>query len=128
LLPNGFRLRVTFFEKSAATPRCAVRTPLKSYGTAATTGPPSTRSSPTHRSRGSTCAVEGWAEALPSTLREPGGVACGLRRLGQQGCTGWAWEEVLPSFIRLEDDLDYGDRPYHGRGGPIPIGRTPAER
>jgi choline dehydrogenase-like flavoprotein len=46
----------------------------------------------------------------------------------EQGCTGWAWEEVLPFFIRLEDDLDYGDRPYHGRGGPIPIGRTPAER
>jgi choline dehydrogenase-like flavoprotein len=45
-----------------------------------------------------------------------------------QGCTGWAWEDVLPFFIRLEDDVDYGDRPYHGRGGPIPIGRTPPER
>ena len=34
-----------------------------------------------------------------------------------QGCTGWAWEEVLPAFRRLEDDLDLGDEPYHGKGG-----------
>jgi 5-(hydroxymethyl)furfural/furfural oxidase len=46
----------------------------------------------------------------------------------EQGCTGWAWEDVLPFLIRLEDDLDYGDRPYHGRGGPIPIGRMPSAR
>lgn len=43
------------------------------------------------------------------------------------GCAGWAWTEVLPSFIRLEDDLDFGDQPYHGRGGPLPIERTPIE-
>ena len=35
---------------------------------------------------------------------------------------------VLPFFNRLEDDLAYGDRPYHGRGGPIPIYRAPSER
>jgi choline dehydrogenase len=28
---------------------------------------------------------------------------------------------------RLEDDRDFGDRPYHGRGGPIPIRRLPEE-
>ncbi len=39
----------------------------------------------------------------------------------------WAWEKVLPYFIRLEDDLDYGDAPYHGRGGPLPIRRHPSE-
>jgi choline dehydrogenase len=27
------------------------------------------------------------------------------------------------SFNRLEDDLDFGDQPYHGRGGPIPVSR-----
>src|SRR5262249_2593474 len=43
----------------------------------------------------------------------------------EQGCTGWDGEEVMPYFIRLEDDLDFGDRPYHGRGGPIPIYRAP---
>jgi len=45
-----------------------------------------------------------------------------------QGCTGWAWEDVLPFFIRLENDLDYDDRPYHGKSGPIPISRTPPEQ
>lgn len=40
-----------------------------------------------------------------------------------QGCSGWSGADVLPSFIRLEDDLDFGDMPYHGRGGPLPIVR-----
>ncbi|MEA2582296.1 MAG: 5-(hydroxymethyl)furfural/furfural oxidase [Thermomicrobiales bacterium] len=40
------------------------------------------------------------------------------------GCEDWSWADVLPSFIRLEDDADFGDRPYHGRGGPIPICRA----
>jgi choline dehydrogenase len=46
----------------------------------------------------------------------------------EQGCVGWSGEEVLPAFIRLEDDLDFGDAPYHGRGGPIPIYRAPLDR
>jgi len=33
----------------------------------------------------------------------------------------------LPYFNRLEDDLDFGDAPYHGRGGPIPVYRAPVE-
>jgi 5-(hydroxymethyl)furfural/furfural oxidase len=44
------------------------------------------------------------------------------------GCTGWSADEVLPSFIKLEDDDRFGDRPYHGRGGPIPIYRAPREQ
>jgi len=43
------------------------------------------------------------------------------------GNPSWGWERVLPYFIRLEDDLDFGDRPYHGRGGPIPIRRHTRE-
>ena len=35
----------------------------------------------------------------------------------------WAWEKVLPAFKRLERDLDFGDRPYHGDSGPITIRR-----
>ncbi|WP_343389776.1 GMC family oxidoreductase N-terminal domain-containing protein [Candidatus Amarobacter glycogenicus] len=35
----------------------------------------------------------------------------------------WAWERVLPAFKRLERDLDFGDRPYHGDAGPITIQR-----
>ncbi|MGA9721680.1 MAG: GMC family oxidoreductase N-terminal domain-containing protein [Candidatus Binatus sp.] len=46
----------------------------------------------------------------------------------RQGCIGWSGAEVLPYFIKLEDDLDFGDRPYHGRGGPIPVWRTPQDR
>jgi choline dehydrogenase len=41
------------------------------------------------------------------------------------GCTGWSWTEVLPTFCRLEDDLDFADAPYHARGGPIPVHRAP---
>ena len=41
------------------------------------------------------------------------------------GCAGWSGEDVLPSFIRLEDDLNFGDARYHGRGGPIPLFRVP---
>lgn len=41
------------------------------------------------------------------------------------GCAGWAPEDVLPYFAKLEDDEEFGEEPYHGRGGPIPIYRTP---
>lgn len=43
------------------------------------------------------------------------------------GCPGWTWEDVLPSFVRLERDLDFGGAPYHGADGPIPISRWPEE-
>jgi len=36
---------------------------------------------------------------------------------------GWSWRDCLPYFIRLEDDADFGDAAYHGRGGPIHIER-----
>lgn len=49
-------------------------------------------------------------------------------RWAELGCTGWSSAEVLPLFIRLEDDVNFGDAPYHGRGGPIPIYRTPVEQ
>lgn len=39
------------------------------------------------------------------------------------GCEGWGWDDVLPIFRRLEDDLDYGTEPYHGIGGPVPVVR-----
>jgi choline dehydrogenase-like flavoprotein len=39
------------------------------------------------------------------------------------GCTGWGWDDVLPVFRRLEDDVDYGSAPFHGRGGPVPVVR-----
>jgi choline dehydrogenase len=40
-----------------------------------------------------------------------------------EGNPEWAWANVLPAFMRLERDLDFGDRPYHGDAGPISIRR-----
>ena len=45
-----------------------------------------------------------------------------------QGCERWSGADVLPYFCKLEDDLDFGDKPYHGKGGPIPIYRAPREK
>ena len=44
------------------------------------------------------------------------------------GCEGWDFESVLPYFNRLETDLRYGDAPWHGDDGPIPIYRAPMNR
>ena len=35
----------------------------------------------------------------------------------------WSYDAVLPAFRRLEDDRDFGFRPGHGVGGPIPVTR-----
>lgn len=40
------------------------------------------------------------------------------------GAKGWAWEDVLPFFRKLEADLDF-DGDLHGRNGPTPIRRVP---
>ena len=43
------------------------------------------------------------------------------------GATGWAYADVLPAFRRSEDDHDFGDADYHGRGGPTPVYREPRD-
>jgi choline dehydrogenase len=45
----------------------------------------------------------------------------------QRGCSGWSFAQVLPAFVRLEDDFNCGGDPWHGRGGPIPVYRAPVE-
>jgi choline dehydrogenase len=40
-----------------------------------------------------------------------------------RGNPGWAWEDVVEYFRRLETDVDYGHEPWHGDGGPIPSNR-----
>ena len=40
----------------------------------------------------------------------------------------WSGLRVLETFIALEDDLDYGEASYHGRGGPTPIIRQTEEQ
>lgn len=41
----------------------------------------------------------------------------------RRGNDGWGWEDVLPYFVRLESDDDFGDRPWHGDAGPMPSRR-----
>lgn len=45
----------------------------------------------------------------------------------REGAEGWSWAEVLPFFRKLETDLDFGETPLHGGGGPIPVRRIPRE-
>ena len=44
-------------------------------------------------------------------------------RWAELGASGWDWGACLPYFIRLEDDAEFGERSYHGRGGPIHVTR-----
>ena len=39
------------------------------------------------------------------------------------GVPGWSWADLLPAFVRLERDLDFGAASYHGADGPVPIRR-----
>ena len=34
---------------------------------------------------------------------------------------------MLPYFRKLETDVNFGDKPYHGDSGPIPVYRAPVE-
>ena len=44
------------------------------------------------------------------------------------GATGWGWEACLPYFAKLETDVDFGDAPYHGKDGPLPVYRAPVDQ
>ena len=42
------------------------------------------------------------------------------------GNPGWGFEDVLPYFMRLEADADFGHHPWHGGRGRLPITRYPS--
>jgi choline dehydrogenase len=44
-------------------------------------------------------------------------------RWAAMGNEGWAWADLLPLFIAIETDRDFGDQPIHGNDGPIVIQR-----
>jgi 5-(hydroxymethyl)furfural/furfural oxidase len=44
------------------------------------------------------------------------------------GCPGWSFDDVLPYRRRMETDLNFAERPYHGGDGPIPVLRLPREQ
>src|SRR5271155_91149 len=37
------------------------------------------------------------------------------------GNPGWGWDDVLPYFIKLESNSEFGDDQLHGTGGPLRI-------
>jgi 5-(hydroxymethyl)furfural/furfural oxidase len=39
------------------------------------------------------------------------------------GATGWGWNDVLPFYRKLENEMDFGGE-LHGKDGPVPIRRT----
>ncbi len=43
----------------------------------------------------------------------------------QLGCTGWAYDDVLPYFRRSENNDTY-DNAYHGTGGPLSVSKPRA--
>jgi 5-(hydroxymethyl)furfural/furfural oxidase len=55
------------------------------------------------------------------------GVPDDFERWAKMGCTGWGWDDVLPYFNKLETDVNFGDKPYHGNSGPIPVYRAPVQ-
>ena len=55
------------------------------------------------------------------------GVLPAFEDWAEAGCEGWSSDHVLPHFRMLEDDLAFGDEPWHGKGGPIPVYRAPQE-
>ena len=46
-----------------------------------------------------------------------------FREWYQLGNKGWDWENILPLYNRIENDMDYGYKNYHGSNGPLPIVR-----
>ncbi len=43
------------------------------------------------------------------------------------GATGWAWNDVLPYFRKLERDVNFPGGDLHGNDGPVPIRRIMPE-
>jgi choline dehydrogenase len=41
------------------------------------------------------------------------------------GNDGWGFQDVLPYFNRVECDAEYGEEPWHGADGAIPVTRYP---
>ena len=48
-------------------------------------------------------------------------------RWAAAGCPGWSYADMLPYLRRMESDADFGDRPYHGADGPLPVQRLPRD-
>tara|TARA_B100000586_G_scaffold269394_1_gene248159 strand:+ start:3901 stop:5439 length:1539 start_codon:yes stop_codon:yes gene_type:complete len=49
-------------------------------------------------------------------------------RWAEFGNDKWTFEEVLPYFLKLENDLDYGENEYHGSQGYMKVKRFPKKK
>jgi choline dehydrogenase len=54
------------------------------------------------------------------------GLACDFEGWAAAGNPDWAWSRVLPYFLTIETDEDFGGA-GHGTSGPVPIRRCPNE-
>ena len=107
---------------SASPIRCAPS------ATTITAGPSCWRAAPSGRSPSSCGAAARSAAARPSTARSRSAASPRISSdWAREGAAGWGWKDVLPYFCRLESDVDFGDAPYHGKSGPIPVYRAPVE-
>ncbi len=67
------------------------------------------------RMMGGTSAVNGLA-----TLR---GLPQDYDSWAASGLEGWAWDDVVSTFIAAETDMDFGSSPLHGNDGPLTVRR-----
>ena len=51
------------------------------------------------------------------------GAAADFDAWAERGNPGWAFSDVLPVFRRIEADREFGDDPWHGAEGRLPITR-----
>lgn len=79
---------------------------------------------PSRRDRFPRGRVVGGSSAVNTTIALRG-VPEDYDAWASAGNNGWAWQDVLPAFKRLERDLDFPDASYHGDSGPISIRRYP---
>jgi len=76
--------------------------------------------------------VIGGASAVGNTIAIRG-IPQDFDEWAAAGNSEWSWSKVLPHFLALENDLDYGGE-FHSQGGPVPIRRwrpeelTPAQQ
>jgi 5-(hydroxymethyl)furfural/furfural oxidase len=75
--------------------------------------------------RDATSYVQGYGVGGSSAINAQGALRGLPADYDEWGRVGWSWNDVLPAFVRLERDLDFGDRAHHGSDGPIPICRFP---
>ncbi|MEV6521519.1 GMC oxidoreductase [Longispora sp. NPDC051575] len=76
---------------------------------------------PDRRTRYFQGKVAGGASSVGNTIAIRG-VPDDFDSWAAAGHTEWSWDKVLPHYLALENDLDFGGE-YHGKDGPVPIRR-----